>query len=113
MKNLYALLVAFLLITTSATAANLTLEYDHDAPITDQVSFVLEKKDSVTGTWTTVQTMLPGVKTVDLLNVLAGTHTFRVYAVSPEGVTSEPSNELTIKVPNSPKNLRVKVKPRV
>lgn len=104
------ILAALLFITPAALAANFTLEWDHDAPVTDQISFILERKDTPTGLWVVTHTLAPGVKEGDVANVPAGTYTFRVTAVSPEGLKSEPSNELIVKVPAGARNLKVKIR---
>lgn len=111
MTKLKLLVTIFLMALISlGNAANFALEWDHDSLPSEEISFVLERKDQVLGTWHQVLVIPVGVKTGELNNVAAGTHTYRVIAVSTEGLKSEPSNELTVRVPTAARNLKFKIR---
>lgn len=115
MRPLYALLLCFalLFIPRLLPAADVVLEWDDDNPQGSVAKYGAYIKGLASpiapGPDGFVQHGFATIKQYELQNLPAGTYTVYVTAVTPDGLSSGPSDALTFTVPSRPGRLRIKV----
>lgn len=98
MKTIIVALLALVLSFTQASAAQVTLEWDHEQNAGDKYVVTVDGVDQP-----------ETAEKTQTLNLAPGARTLVVRAVAANGLQSDRSAPLVVAVPNTPSNLRIKI----